>query len=1104
MKELFLEVLKLSLSASLFVAAVVLLRLIFRKAPKWVFCALWAVVALRLVLPVNIQTQVSLVPDEIAQGQLADYMNHYYVEDVDIHHEGTPMYQYAVEAGRQPVGDMVITQQNSLKEPASLASVFSWVWLAGVAVMLGYTIVSVWMLRRKLMTATLLRDNIRRSEQVDSPFVLGLLRPVIYLPYRMDTEDMAYVVAHEQSHIQRRDHWWKPLGFLLLSIHWFNPVLWVAYILLCRDIEAACDEKVIAAMSREELQAYSRALLHCSIHRRRIAACPLAFGETGVKARIKSVMHYKKPAFWVILVTIVASVVAAVLLLTAPREEQPEETTLPTTQQTDPTTYPSEPDASVDVPLLSGRYLLEQLLYTNKKQATTLYQEYRVTDQGYLFAWDGKDWALGDEIGQLELSHEAFLALCDYENGWQAEFTGKVASVYGMRSLFDNYYLLIKTQDDQTLLGYGNLSSGLQYLYRLSWQPSSENETADGDAAETVFGWVDTLVESMGENLTMNPFTALSNYPTCVEELKLYGDAAVDILVTELENAAQEGPRERIMAALAAELTGIGSMNSGQKWNSSVSKWLTLYYQETGKTIGTMEEQIGASVGVDGNLFGFDNVWMRYDNIRQDEYQLGHFFYTVTFWCYQDKAHQKPGDTIMELLTVEFDQMKAGDFDGDGNGELFVAMTQPITAYYLYDMKNGKVREEKLEIVPQEILDYALLMDSGLYLPQEKWLRFIAEPEMYIRQMAMRDQGNIYAMGPNGGLPKSITDRQFQNAYQKLIRMLDTAAEKERRIIYRVLLELDFNCAPQTAVKLTDNDYGKLLAKWSYSLEGSSEELRCFDQLLYLLEKQPVAWLQAMAAADWNGYSRGYESIVRWVMNASFGYDKNTCRKTVQTLVDSAATEAEKSLAYLMLDLYYEWSAPWDRNTLLSADAATLWNALSQDTEGFIKLLGGCTMEQVKQVTQTIYYGDMPAQQNRVKCYNALLAMSFANMKETEEYLACRIMIELELWGGQKQTYTPGKAFDFYKLFTKAKYSDGAYSDMCASQFAAVFRQIPEQFLNELAAWEGDQGRMIDLLKYGFMGSQENETWLKETASGIGKNTRNETVKELVDAILEG
>ncbi|MBQ3169140.1 MAG: M56 family metallopeptidase, partial [Clostridia bacterium] len=200
---------------------------------------------------------------------------------------------------------------------------FSRIWFVGLGCMLAYTAFSYYLLKRKVATAVPFKRGIKQSEYVDSPFVLGILRPVIYLPFGMAEADRAHVIAHEKAHIRRRDHWWKPIGFLLLSIYWFNPLLWVAYILLCRDIEAACDEKVIRDMDKDSRRAYSTALLNCSVHRHRIAACPLAFGETGVKQRVKGVMNYRKPAFWVILIALVITIIVAVCFLTNPKEVLP-------------------------------------------------------------------------------------------------------------------------------------------------------------------------------------------------------------------------------------------------------------------------------------------------------------------------------------------------------------------------------------------------------------------------------------------------------------------------------------------------------------------------------------------------------------------------------------------------------------------------------------------------------------------------------------------------------------------------------------------------------------------------------------------------------------
>ena len=218
------------------------------------------------------------------------------------------------------------TSANPLQILIPVASI---VWLTGIAAMLIYTAVSYILLRRKVATAVLLRNHIYQSENVPSPFVLGILKPKIYLPFQLDGQSLEHVIAHEMSHIRRKDHWWKPIGFLLLALHWFNPLMWVGYILLCRDIELACDENVIKELDNENRANYTEALVACSVNRRRIAACPLAFGEVGVKERVKSVMNYKKPAFWIVVAAIVSCIVVAVCFLTNPKTSANDQPSLP-------------------------------------------------------------------------------------------------------------------------------------------------------------------------------------------------------------------------------------------------------------------------------------------------------------------------------------------------------------------------------------------------------------------------------------------------------------------------------------------------------------------------------------------------------------------------------------------------------------------------------------------------------------------------------------------------------------------------------------------------------------------------------------------------------
>ena len=314
MSELFLEIVNRSIAASWIVIAVLILRFCLKKAPKWVNVLLWGIVAVRLIFPFSIESALSLIPSAETVSP-------------SIMMETAPSVQTGVPALNQVINPVI---DHSLSPaPGASAnplqiwiSVMAAVWLAGAAALLLYSAISYWRLRRRVREAVILRDNIYQSENAGSPFVLGIIQPKIYLPYSVDSGALAYVIAHEQAHIRRGDHWWKPLAFLLLTVHWFNPLLWLGYILLCRDIELACDEKVIREMGSKQRADYTQALVSCSVSRRSIAACPLAFGEVGVKTRVKSVMNYKKPAFWIILASALICAAAAVCFLTNPKTEQ--------------------------------------------------------------------------------------------------------------------------------------------------------------------------------------------------------------------------------------------------------------------------------------------------------------------------------------------------------------------------------------------------------------------------------------------------------------------------------------------------------------------------------------------------------------------------------------------------------------------------------------------------------------------------------------------------------------------------------------------------------------------------------------------------------------
>lgn len=322
MDDVFLKLVNLSISASWLILAVLVLRVVLKKAPKWVMPLLWGVVALRLVCLFSIESALSLIPsaETIPSEIVTETREPVLYEQATLDIVTNPTLPSAAEV---PVG---VSRQQAQVD----FNIYSVLWLAGMAALLVHALVSAGKLKKKLATAILLRDNIYESEFVDSPFVFGVIKPKIYLPMHMDEGTAAYVIAHEHAHLARRDHWWKVLGYLVLALHWFNPLVWVAYILFCRDIELACDEKVVKGLDGAARANYSQALLSCAAPRRAVAACPLAFGEGNIKTRVKSALHYKKPAFWVAAVAVLAVVIVAVCFLTNPKSDIDVETLLGT------------------------------------------------------------------------------------------------------------------------------------------------------------------------------------------------------------------------------------------------------------------------------------------------------------------------------------------------------------------------------------------------------------------------------------------------------------------------------------------------------------------------------------------------------------------------------------------------------------------------------------------------------------------------------------------------------------------------------------------------------------------------------------------------------
>lgn len=418
MANFFLEIVNMSITASYLIVAVIVLRLVLTKAPKWIRGILWGLVGIRLVVPFSFESMFSLLPGKspISMGSAQNTAT------------GTDagaspvMLDFNTSAGAAPqstdmVGTFVPVEETLQTGGVSWTDILAIVWLVGMIVMLAYCIISYLRLKRRMADAVIYNGGlcvdgykesssekhgkkylIYQSEKVASPFVLGFFKPGIYVPFQMTDQDMECVIAHEKAHIARKDHWIKPIAFMLLSFYWFNPLVWVAYILLCRDIELACDEKVIKEMGIEHKKTYSEALLKCSAPGRMISACPLAFGEVGVKKRIVNVLNYKKPAFWIVLVSILLCVVVAVCFMTKPKEQ----------------TIPYINDGSVEWENVS-----EIIIYSDGYYGRTLEEPLVITDEETLqeiieATLDTNEYREVEDGEQLEGLSVIFI---DYQNG---------------------------------------------------------------------------------------------------------------------------------------------------------------------------------------------------------------------------------------------------------------------------------------------------------------------------------------------------------------------------------------------------------------------------------------------------------------------------------------------------------------------------------------------------------------------------------------------------------------------------------------------------------------------------------------------------------------
>ena len=436
LESVFLKLVNMSIAASWLILVVILLRFLLKNMPKSIRCILWGFVAIRLLCPFSFKSALSLIPSTETLPR-------------EFLYAAAPQVNTGIPALNSAINPVVAeslapAELTSVNPTQILSFIFACIWIIGMVVMVLYAVFSYFRIRRKVQVSIEISSNLYLCDYIDTPFILGIINPKIYLPSSMEQQNIDHVLAHEQAHLARRDHWWKPLGFLLLTVYWFNPLMWIAYILLCRDIELACDEKVVSTLSNEDKKAYSSALLSCSVSRHIIAACPLAFGELGVKNRIKSVLNYKKPAFWAIIIAVIVCIAVAVCFLTDPVEDQNE--------------IAWDPFASV-------YYFVDEIIYDTSGPFTVETAPiYHLESDRSLNIWEDKssdNWLHPGEFKEIHLTEDNFdLA---FESGFEDAARIRINNIGAFKLSVNGgtrpviYYLLVQ-RNGELYLTYGNLS----------------------------------------------------------------------------------------------------------------------------------------------------------------------------------------------------------------------------------------------------------------------------------------------------------------------------------------------------------------------------------------------------------------------------------------------------------------------------------------------------------------------------------------------------------------------------------------------------------------------------------------------------------------------
>jgi beta-lactamase regulating signal transducer with metallopeptidase domain len=505
LSELFLTVLNMSLTASYVILFVIIVRLLLQKAPKFISYALWGVVAFRLIIPFSFESMFSLIPRN--------------TNIVPIPHDIIYEQSLQVNSGKEVVDSFV---NNSLPAPAVGASanplqiyveIGAYIWVLGMIALIVYSIVSVLLLKRQLKGAQLIEKNIFEAKNLMTPFVLGLINPNIYLPVGLSKEEQNYALIHEQIHIHRKDHIIKILAFLIVSIHWFNPLVWIAFVLMSTDMELSCDERVLKVMDGDIKKPYANSLLSLAAGRHILKGSPLAFGEGNVKGRIKNVLNYRKPGFWVMFFSIIIVAAVAIGLAANPKSSA----------SVNGSSYRVK-EILYEAPMYSFSYTLDTAPQYSISSDYILYSK-EITDE---------DWIMHGGLYPCEISRRELSALFHSPSDNVREAINKTKLIYRADKEDDDiktFYLVMQLKDGDVLfaLGYDNDETRhIRWLFRLENISDFNGEVADinstdirWDAADDVpqpvvdyaVDYVRKQIEyynSLGYNITDAKITAMT------------------------------------------------------------------------------------------------------------------------------------------------------------------------------------------------------------------------------------------------------------------------------------------------------------------------------------------------------------------------------------------------------------------------------------------------------------------------------------------------------------------------------------------------------------------------------------------------------------------